>query len=114
MRENFTDPSTGQPRWLAEDPDVYWEIGETVSHAAADLHKAQEEVADKPGWSVHLKNPKKTTGEFWTIEEWLDNLESESRIMERGAPEGGGGPSPEDLIALAERRRKAAEGTSIE
>jgi hypothetical protein len=109
-RENFTDPHTGQPRWLAEDPDVYWDIGETVSHAAADLQRAQEEVHDRPGWDVFLKNPHKTTGEFWTIDDWLEQLESDSRVMERGAPEGATGPSAEDLAALMERRRKVIEG----
>ena len=107
-KENFTDPATGQPLWLAEDPEVYWELGHRKSHAAADLHKAQQEVGDEPGHTVFLKNPTKD-GEFWTIEDWLDySDESDGQILERGAPEGARPPTPEELTEMREKRRRAA------
>ena len=93
---------------VAEDPEVYWELGHRKSHAAADLHKAQREVGDEPGHTVFLKNPTKD-GEFWTIEDWLDySDESDAQILERGAPEGARPPTPEELTEMREKRRRAA------
>lgn len=115
VKENFTDPNSGQPRWLAEDPDVYWEVGYSTSHAGADLRKAQEEVQEKPGVEPYLRNPQKTGGQpFWTVEEWLEQREGDGLPMERGVPEGSRPPSPEELVAMRARRQQAAEGEPIE
>ena len=110
VRESFTDDATGQPRWLTDDPDVFWTVDEVVSHAAADLYKAQREIDDEPWRKVYLKDPKKRNDEpFWCIDEWLENLESDNRVIERGAPIGGHAPSAEDMAEMRKRRLEALQ-----
>lgn len=97
----------GQPRWLAEDPDVYWETGIRVDFAEADYRKAAEGTLPDGG-SVYLKNPNKITGEFWGIEEWLKFIEQDddTRPLERGMPEGSHAPTPEDFQAMLDAREE--------
>jgi hypothetical protein len=103
--DGLTDPISGQPSWLAEDPGVMWELGHRVNYAAKDLADAAKETESEPWVSAYLKNPSKA-GDFWTIDEYLQNLENDSKPMERGAPGGGHVPEPEDNI---ERKRRAEE-----
>jgi hypothetical protein len=102
-------PSSGQMRNLSEDPDVYWEIDYRVDYGAQELDRFHKDNEPEPGVNVYLTNPQKRNGEpFWTLTDWLDNIEKGSPQIDRNAPEGAQGPSPEDLLALQERRRKAA------
>lgn len=103
--DNLTDPATGQFAWLAEDPEVAWELGHRVNYALKDLHEASAEVQDEPWVTPYLKNPTKK-GKFWTIEEYLQNLENDAKPLERGAPDGGHAPTAEENI---ERKRRAEE-----
>lgn len=113
MLETFTDPETGQPRWLVEDPDVAWNFGVRANYGYADLEREQESVKDEKGVTVYLKNPEKI-GDFWTVQEWLEHADDDDKPIERGAPTGAAPPSPADMMAMEaarkERLRKALEG----
>jgi hypothetical protein len=103
--DSLMDGQTQQPAWLVEDPDVMWEIGHRVNYALKDLHEAGKEVQDEPWVTPYLKNPSKL-GEFWSIEEYLQNVENDAKPLERGAPEGGHVPTADDNI---ERKRRQEE-----
>lgn len=121
MDGGMIDDGTGQPRWLAEDPDVDWKVGTVVNFAEQDLAEAYEKLPEgSKGYHLYLHSPYKK-GEFWTAEEWLQNVENEEKQMERGAPSGGHAPSAAEnqarRAAQQERIRKALEGaddTSVE
>lgn len=103
----MTSP-TGQPRWITEDPDVYWEVGASVDFAIKTLHDETSKHKDgvPPELNYFVKNPSKTTGEFWTLEEWLDwreEHENEPRL-DRDAPEGARPPTPEELDQMRRDR----------
>lgn len=112
--EAFTSKDSGQLRWLAEDPDVYWEIGERVDFAIKEVAQASEKYKDGVPRELTLypKNPTKD-GEFWTLEEWMDNMDKDQVRLDRGAPEGGHAPTLDEIeardAARAERIRKALE-----
>jgi hypothetical protein len=107
--EMLESPATGQLRTLSEDPDVYWEIDYRVDYAAQELERFHKEHDTEPGVNLFLTNPQKREGKpFWTVSDWLDNIEEGNPRIEREAPDGSHAPNPEDLIALMERRRKAA------
>jgi hypothetical protein len=99
---------TGYPRWMTEDPDVYWDIGESVDYSVQTLHGESEKYAEgvPPELRLYIKNPTKTTGEFWTLTEWLDWREDNEPRLERGAPEGAHAPTPEEFIEM-QRAREA-------
>jgi len=103
--DNLTDPATQQFAPLVEDPDVVWEVGHRVNYGYKDLHDASKEVEDEPWVTPYLKNPTKV-GEFWSIEEYLQNLENDSKPLERGAPEGAHAPTEADNL---ERKRRSEE-----
>lgn len=110
-KKNFHDDTTGQPRWLTDDPDVDWKIGTSVNFAEQQLEEAYEKQ-DKNVKGVHLflTDPYKN-GEFWGIEEWLDFLENEEKQLERNAPQGGHKPTAAENAkrrADREARIKAA------
>ena len=105
----LASPQSGQLRTLAEDPDVFWEIGYRVDYGAQELHRHEEEHGHEHGVTFFLTNPKKRGGgEFWTVSEWLEDIESGDPRIERDAPEGGHAPSPAELAEIMERRRRAA------
>lgn len=109
--ESYTSPSSGQPRWISEDPEVYWETEVRVDFADASVRKATEAMKEVPaGGSVYPVNPKKKDDKpFWTIQEWLQSL-SEKGETEQGAPkEKGRPPTPLELKAIRERRRQNSE-----
>lgn len=121
-RQNFYDESTGQPRWMTDDPDIDWKIGVSVNFAEQQLQEAYEKLGDdKKGYHLYLTDPYKKSGEFWTIDEWIDNLEREEKQLERSAPVGGHKPTAHEnakrKAAQQERIRKAlesADAASIE
>lgn len=102
--DSLIDGNTGQPRWLVEDPEVDWKLGSTVNFGEQILAKANEKLKPDDGIRHYLHSPYKK-GEFWTIEEWLQNIEDEEKVMERGAPHGGHAPTAAENIA----RKKAQQ-----
>jgi hypothetical protein len=117
---------SGQPRWLTEDPDVYWEVGVAVDYGVRTLSEEIQSYKDgvPPELIHYLKNPTKTTGEFWTLEQWLawrEEHEDSEPILERGAPEGARPPTSEELDQLRRDREariaakyaEAAEGDPL-
>lgn len=99
---------SGQLRNLTEDPDVYWETEAVVDFAAKTVLEDRKDKDEEPGVIFYPTNPTKTTGPFWTFEQWIEYQEREDRAMDRGQPEGARPPTLEELQAMQERRRKAA------
>lgn len=115
----LTNSQTGQYRWLSEDPDVYWEVHESVDYGVQTLSEEAQKYKDgmPPELTLTLKNPVKTTGEFWTIDEWLAHAESSEARLDRDAPEGAHPPTPEEADAMHRARMerlKAALGEDAE
>lgn len=109
--EMMRSGQSGQLRNLTEDPEVDWEIEWVVDFAAKTMEEFNKEHKSEPGVQFFPSNPTKSTGEFWTFEQWLKYQESENRAMERDAPEGARPPTPEELREMQERRRaQVAEG----
>lgn len=113
MLDTMMDETTGQPRWLAEDPDIDWKIGTIVNFAEQELANAYEKLPeDAKGYHLYLHSPFKQ-GEMWTLEEWLQNVEDDEKRLERGAPVGGHRPTAAENVArraaMEERIRKALE-----
>lgn len=104
---------TGYPRWLTEDPDVFWDTGEAVDYGIQELVRASEGYKDgvPEELTIYLKNPTKRGDEpFWTIEQWLEKTESDDAPrLDRDAPEGGHFPDPEDMILMVEQRKARIE-----
>ena len=116
---------TGQPRWLTEDPDVYWEIGTSVDYSMVELHDRVDKYKDgvPAGVNHFVKNPHKN-GEFWTMEQWLEwreNQEDAEPRIDRAAPEGARPPTAEELVEMqrvreeriAAKYAEAAEDDSV-
>ncbi len=102
--------TSGQPRWLAEDPGVYWEVGESVDYATQTLHDATKEYKDgvPAELNLYVKKPSKPSGEFWTLEEWLnwkEEHEYDTVRLERNAPEGAHAPTPEEFLEMQAARQ---------
>lgn len=102
---------SGQPRWLAEDPDVYWDVITTVDYSIQQLAEEQRQYKEgvPPEISHYLHNPHKTTGEFWTMEEWLDWREENrdrAPILDRNAPDGARPPTADELVAMQKAREE--------
>lgn len=112
--ETFTSKSSGQLRWLAEDPDVYWDTGEIVDYAAQAVSEHASNYKDGVPHEITIypKDPVKN-GEFWTIDEWLDHLDKDQARADRNAPVGGHAPTADEMeqreAARAERIRLAME-----
>ena len=104
--DSLTNSQTGQYRWLSEDPDVYWEVGESVDYGVQQLVKETEKYKDgvPQELTLYLKNPTKN-GDFWTVEDWLKHKEEESARLDRGAPEGARPPTSAERAA----RKKAQQ-----
>lgn len=101
-------PQSGQLRTLAEDPDVDWEIDYRVDYAAQDLARFEKEHEPEPGVDFFVTNPVKRNDEpFWTVSEWLDDIENGGGKIDRQAPEGARPPTPEEMQAIRERRAQA-------
>ena len=108
--EMIQSADTQQLRTLSEDPDVQWDIAYRVDYGAQELERHNKDHETEPGVRFYLTNPRKPNGEpFWSVSDWLDDIEKGDPVIERGAPEGGHAPDPADLIALMERRRKVME-----
>lgn len=116
--EAFTSKSSGQLRWLAEDPDVYWDLGEAVDYATQTVARYAEDHY-KDGvpneLTIYPKNPQKA-GEFWTLEEWFDFMDKDDIRLDRDAPKGARPPTAEENQQLAEERaaRLAAKWAEAE
>lgn len=112
--EMMRGPS-GQLRNLTEDPDVYWEVEAVVDFATRTVIEDRKDKEDEPGVTFYPANPTKTTGAFWTFEQWIEYQQREDRVLDRGQPEGARPPTPEELREMQERRRRiiaeSAEGT---
>lgn len=112
--ESFTSRESGQLRWLAEDPDVYWDTAEVVDYAMVEVANHAENYKEgvPHGVTIYPRNPTKD-GDFWTIDEWLDYLDNHQPHVERNAPDGGHAPTIDEMeareAARAERIRKAYE-----
>lgn len=101
-------PQSGQLRTLAEDPDVFWEVDYRVDYASQELDHHEKDHEPEPGVSLFVTNPHKRNGEpFWTVSEWLEDIEKGSPQIDRAAPEGARPPNADEMAALLERRRKA-------
>lgn len=107
--EMMRSSQSGQLRNLTEDPDVWWETDAVVDFAAKTVAEDRKDKPDEPGVMFFPTNPHKN-GPFWTFEEWLEHQESEHRPMERGQPEGGHAPTPEELEEIRKRRSQPADG----
>jgi hypothetical protein len=105
--ESFTSSTSGQLRWLAEDPDVYWDTGETVDYATQQVARDSEKYKDGVPHEVTIfaKNPTKN-GEFWTLEEWFDFLDRDEARVDRGAPAGARPPTSADRAAMRKAREE--------
>lgn len=105
--EAFTSKESGQLRWLSEDPNVHWGIGRSVDYGVQELE--QESAKYKDGVprevTLYLKDPYKD-GDFWTLEEWFEYLDSNESRVDREAPEGSHAPTPEDRIAVQRAREE--------
>lgn len=117
VMDTMIDDDTGQPRWLAEDPDIDWKVGTIVNFAEQTLHDAYEKLPEgSKGYHLYLHSPFKQ-GEMWTIEEWLQNVEDDEKQLERGAPPGGRKPTVAEnaarMAAREERIRKALEDAGM-
>lgn len=103
-------PQSGQLRNLSEDPDVYWEVDFRVDYGAQELHEATKDKEPDPGVTLFLTNPKKRDdAPFWSVSEWLEDIEKGSPKIERDAPDGARMPTPDDLAELQARRRRVLE-----
>lgn len=101
---------TGQPRWLTEDPDVYWEVGTQVDYGVKTLVEEADKYKDGMPRELtnYLKNPTKN-GDFWTLEEWLDwreRTEDSAPLIDRGAPEGAHPPTAEEMAEMQRLRQE--------
>lgn len=102
---------TGYPRWITEDPDVFWDISESVDYSVQQRNHHAEGYKDgvPDELTISVKNPTKRGDKpFWTLEEWLENVEKdEAPRIDRDAPEGGHFPEPEELaLMMAERQAR--------
>lgn len=97
---------SGYPRWIAEDPDVYWDIGESIDYSIQTLHEETEKYKEgvPPELRIFTKNPHKTTGEFWTLSEWLDWREKNEPKLDRSIPEGAHAPTAEEFQEMQRAR----------
>lgn len=100
---------TGQPKWLTEDPGVYWDIGASVDYSVRTLADEAEKYKDgvPPELNLYVKNPHKPTGDFWSMEQWLEwreeNEGSEPRL-DRDAPEGARPPTTDEFLEMQKAR----------
>lgn len=105
--------SSGQLRNLAEDPDVYWEVGYRVDYGDQELQRFRKDNEAEPGVTFYLMNPQKRNDEpFWGVTDWLKSLEVEQAV-DRSAPEGARPPTPEELTAIRERRMAAVQDSEV-
>ena len=106
--ENMTSSQSGQLRWLAEDPDVFWEVDDYTDFAARELDKVQSQKKEpEPGLSYYVKNPTKRDGKpFWSISEWLENADNPERRRDPDQPEGARPPTPEEYLKMQSDREE--------
>lgn len=103
--DSLTDKTTGQLSLYVEDPDVMWTVGHRVNYAQKDLQEAGKELEKEPWVTPYLKEPTKA-GDFWTLEEYFQNVENDQKPLERGAPGGADTPSAEDNVERKKREKE--------
>ncbi len=105
--DSLLGPS-GHPRWLTEDPDVYWDIGEVVDYATQTVAQESKNYKDgvPPELTIYAKNPTKVSGDTWSMEQWLEWSEQRTEVrLDRGAPEGAHPPTPEEFLEMQRARQ---------
>jgi hypothetical protein len=102
-------PMSGQMRNISEDPEVSWEIGYRVDYGLQELERFEKENEPEPGVQFFLTNPTKRDGKpFWTVTEWLEDIEKGDPVIDRSAPDGAHAPTPEELAEIRARRLREA------
>jgi hypothetical protein len=113
--DQLTSPS-GHPRWLTEDPNVYWDIGESVDYSMQTLAKESEKYKDgvPPELQLFVKNPHKSSGEFWTLSEWMKWREENEPKLDRDVPEGSHAPTPDEYLEMQRIRQERIDAKYAE